>query len=237
MILIGFYLVSRPRATSNAGPHVLSSHQHSPIAHSPPPGSEPDTRERWKIWQRWRHTNCADPTTPNTPTSQPSPAPAPISKPSHVARIKRGLSRTKTHPPIAVRPSHSRRPTNLSVATSFPHSHITEEALSDFRASAYDLDVDLEAEMLHSARDDVWLGHHLQAVEGGCSSMSVEAVMEAQGNAMPTVEGSVEGDAPTRPAIQWGADYENLGACQVLASASKPESVVIEVVAAREVFQ
>ena len=128
----------------------------------------------------------------------------------------RGAS--KTYPPIISRPSQTRRVTSLSVATSFSHSHITEEALSDFRASAYDLDGDLETEMLHSARDDVWLGHALH-VEDGCGDVRVDEAMEARGNANPIIEGSAEGDSPSRPTTHWkGGDYENTGACQSVAS-------------------
>lgn len=221
MILIGFYLVSRPRAASNAGPNVSSLHlPHSPITHSPRLRYERDMSERWKIWKVWRHTNTT--TTANTPTLQLSPAPAAVTRPP-----RRGGS--KTYPPIVPRPSQARRVTSLSVATSFSHSHITEEAFSDFRASAYDLDGDLETEMLHSARDDVWAGHPL-AVEDGCGDV-VEEAMEARGNATPIVDGGVEGDVPMRPTTQLrGGDYENLGASQSVVLGSKGvEGVVIEV--------
>ncbi|KAF8547295.1 hypothetical protein OG21DRAFT_941409 [Imleria badia] len=213
MILIGFYLVSRPRAASNAGPNVSSLHPpHSPITHSPRLRYERDMSEHWKIWRIWRRTNSTNATTADTPTLQPSPPPAAVTRPP-----RRGAS--KTYPPIIPRPSHARRVTSLSVATSFSNSHITEEAFSDFRASAYDLDGDLETEMLHSARDDVWVGHPL-AVEDSCGDI-VEESMEAPGNATPFSDGGVKGDIPMWPTTQLrGSDYENLGACRSTASGS-----------------
>jgi hypothetical protein len=210
VVLIGFYLVSRSRAAASAAPNVPILHlQLSPITH--PPRCERDMSERWKIWRIWRHTSITDlPTTADPPISQLSPTPATITSPSRIMR-PRGAS--KTYPPIVQRPSQARRVTSLSVATSFSHSAITEEALSDFRASAYDLDDDLETEMLNSARDDVWLGHVL-ALGDGCGDVGVDAAMETRGNAIPMVEGSVEGVVPSRPATQWrGGDYENSGAC------------------------
>ncbi|KAH0832378.1 hypothetical protein J3R83DRAFT_13410 [Lanmaoa asiatica] len=210
VILIGFYFVSRPRAASNAAPSVPSSHpQHSPIIHPPRPRPERDRSECWKIWKVWRHTsNTEPPTATNTPTSQVSPAPATITRPSRIIPA-RGSS--KTYPPIAPRPQQARRVTSLSVTTSFSHSHITQEDLNNFRLSAYDLDGDLETEMLNSARDDVWPGRVL-AMEEGCGSMGMEEVIEGRGNASPITEGSVEGYVPC--ATQWGGgDYENPGAC------------------------
>ena len=228
MVLIGFYLVIRPRAASSAAPNVPRLHlQLSPITH-PPPRCERDMNERWKIWRVWRHTSSTVlPATANTPISQLSPAPATITSPS---RIMRPRSASKTYPPIVSRPSQARRVTSLSVATSFSHSAITEEALSDFRASAYDLDGDLETEMLNSARDDVWLGHVL-AIEAGCGQARVDEAMEARGNANPIIESSVEGDAPSRPTSHWkDGDYENSGACRSVAPGGNGvEGDVIEV--------
>ncbi|KAF8432666.1 hypothetical protein L210DRAFT_933788 [Boletus edulis BED1] len=125
----------------------------------------------------------------------------------------------KTYPPIVPRPSQSRRITSLSVATSFSHSHITEEALSEFCASAYELDGDLETEMLHSATDDVWVGHPL-AVEGRYGNvLGLEEAVEARGNAATLMEGCVEGDVPTRLTTHTrGGDYETFSASQGVAS-------------------
>ncbi|KAG6379408.1 hypothetical protein JVT61DRAFT_11876 [Boletus reticuloceps] len=215
VILIGFYLVSRPRAASNAGPNLPCSHlQHSSITHSPCSGCVRGTSEPWKVWNIWRHTRRTEPATiTDSPTSQLSPIPAAVTRPP---RIRLGA---KTYPPIVPRPSQSRRITSLSVATSFSHSHITEEALSEFCASAYELDGDLETEMLHSATDDVWVGHPL-AVEGRYGNvLGLEEVVEARGNAASLMEGCVEGDVPTRlTTLSRGGDYETLSAFQGMAS-------------------
>lgn len=129
-------------------------------------------------------------------------------------RAKRG---SKTYPPIVPRPSHPRRITSLSVATSF--THITEERLSDFCASAYDLDGDLETEMLNSAREDAWVGHVL-AAEDSCVYVGVGEAVEARGDAKTIIEGSAEDcssqSLPTTPGR--GGDYENPGACHSVAN-------------------
>jgi len=216
VIAIGFYLVSRPRAASSAAPNIPVSHlQHSPIIHPPRPRCERDMGERWKIGKIWQHTSSSNlSTVADTPISQLSPIPAAITSPSRIMRAKRG---SKTYPPIVPRPPHARRITSLSVATSF--THITEERLSDFCASAYDLDGDLETEMLNSAREDAWIGHVL-AVEDGCVYVGVGEAVEARGDAKTIVEGSAEDcsstSLPTTPGK--GGDYENPGACQSVAS-------------------
>lgn len=158
----------------------------------------------------WRNTSSTNPLiTVDTPTSQVVPAPATIISSSRTG------GDCELHPPVASRPSQARRITSLSVTTSFTHSHITEEELNNFRLSAYDLDGDLETEMLNSATNDVWPGQPL-VVEEGCGS--VEEAVEPRSDT-PTLEGSVEADVPPPPTTQWkGGDYENLGACQGVAS-------------------
>lgn len=232
VILIGFYLVSRPRAARSASPNIPNTHpEHSPTTHSPRPQCERDMSERWKIWKTWHHTNGAEPTvTPDIPPSVPAFT---ITNTSQVSHTR---DDSKTSPSNIPRPSQSRRVTSLSIATSFSHSHITEQALSELCASAYDLDGDLETEMLHSARDDIWLGHPL-AVEDGCGN--VGGIMEARGNVTPIVEGSVEGDVSTRHTTQCeGGDYENLDACRSVAIGSNGvEGGVSEVDKVGQAFQ
>jgi len=195
VILIGFYLVSRPRPTSNSPQGVHDSQP--PTSPSTPPHPQRDLSERWKIWKTWRHTGCTDPlTTPDTPSKDSPPVAAITSKIIPVTR--RG---SKPHPPLVSRPSTARRVTSLSVATSFSNSHITDEALNNFRLSAYDLDGDLETEMLNSARDDVWPGRIL-AVEDCCEEVSVEEA---------------------RRELSKGGDYENAGAYQSITSESNGE--------------
>lgn len=123
-----------------------------------------------------------------------------------------------TYPLIIPRPSQPRRVTSLSVTTSFSHSHITQEDLNTFRLSAYDLDGDLETEMLNSARDDVWSGHALVVGEG-CVDVGAKEAVEAQGNATHIVNGSVQDYADLRPTtLRKGSDYEKSGARQHMAS-------------------
>lgn len=137
--------------------------------------------------------------------------------------------RAMTYPLIIVRPSQPRRVTSLSVTTSFSHSHITQEALNEFRVSAYDLDGDLETEMLNSARDDVWPGHVL-AMEDGCGDVGMEGTTETR--ATHVIGGSVQGHGHT----QWkGSDYENSDACQNTVSDRESDGVEGDQVEAVEV--
>lgn len=212
MILIGFFFVSRRRHASNAAPSVSSlPPQHLPLTHPHRPRRE---RDYWKIWKIWCHTSTNLPAAAGSPAVQVFPVPVTITSPSPIIYAR---DDSKTDPPIVSRPSQSRRVTSLSVTTSFSHSHITQEELNNFRLSAYDLDGDLETEMLNSATDDVWSGQAL-AVEDGCRGVGVGETIEAGANA---IEGSAEGDVPPSPTSQWrGGDYENLGVCQSVAPGS-----------------
>ncbi|KAG9308816.1 hypothetical protein JVU11DRAFT_11443 [Chiua virens] len=223
VVVIGFYLVSRhSRAVCYAASNIPGSHtQHSPrspITHPPHPLREHTKGGCWKIWKTWRHASDTDlPTTAEVPILQVTPAPEMIAVPPRIVPARSGTS--KTYPPIASRPSQSRRVTSLSVTTSFSHSHITEEALNECRLSAYDLDGDLETEMLNSATDDAWMGHAL-VVEEACRNVGMEEVLETRGS-LTLVDGSVEDCASPEPAAHWkGGDYGNSDAFESVASSS-----------------
>ncbi|KAF9220278.1 hypothetical protein BS17DRAFT_787852 [Gyrodon lividus] len=200
ILLVGFWLVARPRVSSNVATNVPVPYS-AADTHAARTRRGPDMSERWGIWKIFPHT-----TFPSTPASRSRAN----------GRASHGFSTLATHyntPHIlpttpsriipadsaipnvvsrhcAVRPdSQPCGPTERSANTlSLAHSHITEDTLNDFHASAYDLDTDLEQGMLKNLQGDV--SHH-RAVEDGCVSMSMEGAVELEGTATHAVGGGV----------------------------------------------
>ncbi|KAF9230426.1 hypothetical protein BU15DRAFT_69206 [Melanogaster broomeanus] len=204
VLLVGFWLVARPRVPPVSGaPNTVNRRR------------EPDMSERWNLWRLWpRAASSASATggRVNRHGSHVSPTLGGHNITPDVAIPPRGFPASRATP-NAVRDNQSphsqrvfspRRATRLSVNTpSLANSHTTDETLDNFRAGAYDLDTDVQLEMLKLAQDDV------SAVEGSVS-LTLERTMEPNGISTPPRVATIN-SLGTGAQLDHG-DYEGGGA-------------------------
>ncbi|KIK85957.1 hypothetical protein PAXRUDRAFT_694512 [Paxillus rubicundulus Ve08.2h10] len=240
ILLIGFWLVARPRVPLN---NIAAN---APVPHSTRnthrvarPRREPDWSERLKIHVSPRTTSPSMyiPRNNSELTSHGSSAlvahhttlhPVTATASSFTMAGSATLNGVGGNCPIEFTDtrltSQSRIATSLSAhAPSLANSHTTEETLNNFRASGYDLDTELKLGMLSAVQDDV---SHCRAVEVGCVSME-GTVEEVEGTAMRVVEGG----AGTTNGLDAGVRrekgaYEGFGA-NVRGADSAPEWTVM----------